>query len=202
MTREGSAASLTRLPVRGPHEALPSRCGRGHPCRWPVARSMRAPATADECRLVRPFPRGGCQPPPRPTRKTPRRHRAYFVPSACEAEAQSEPRRFLFVGQRLVHKSIHTPGRFHMAQTHRGRCRQKPLPLADLRQGERIGRRFAVGALAIGDPAYLAGKRFGIPRPRLYRTGQLAVQADCAVWPVNGHSPTTAHELCFATPSS
>ena len=89
-----------------------------------------------------------------------------------------------------------------MAQTYRGRCLQKPLPLANLRQSERIGRCFAVGALAIGEPAYFAVKRLGIPRPRLYRTGQLAVQADCAVWPVNGHSPTTAHELCIAAPSS
>ena len=89
-----------------------------------------------------------------------------------------------------------------MAETCRGRRLQEPLPLADLRQSERIGRCFAVGALAIGDPAYFAVKRSGIPRPRLYRTRQLAVQADCAVWPVNGHSPTTAHELCIAAPSS
>jgi hypothetical protein len=74
--------------------------------------------------------------------------------------------------------------------------------LADLRQSENIGRCFAVGALAIRDPAYFAVKRFRIPRPRLYRTGQPAVQADCAVWPVNGHSPTTAHELRIAAPSS
>jgi hypothetical protein len=31
---------------------------------------------------------------------------------------------FLFVAQRLIHKSVHTPGRFHMAQTYRGRCLQ------------------------------------------------------------------------------
>jgi len=37
-----------------------------------------APPSADERRVVRPFP-GRCQPPPEPTRKTRRRHRAHFV---------------------------------------------------------------------------------------------------------------------------
>jgi len=56
--------------------------------------------------------------------------------------------------------------------------------------------------LTVWDSAYFAGKRYGIPRPRLYRTRELAVQAECAVWPVNRHSPTTVHQLRIAAPSS